>query len=40
LLEVYLHPHPESDFACANSLSGLSQLARADQSARAGEAGN
>ena len=38
LLALYQHPHPESEFACANSLSGLSQLAPADASADAGEA--
>jgi hypothetical protein len=35
LLEVHLHLHPENEFACANSFSGLSQFARADYSARA-----
>ena len=38
LLALYRHPHPESEFACADSLSGLSQLAPADASADAGEA--
>ena len=37
LLEAYLHPHPQRDLL-RNSRCGLSRFARANQSARAGEA--